>query len=184
MQPRKSLGLVAVVLAALSASAGCHKSSETEAREAAEAVKVAAQKSEHALREVERSGAGETSRAFDESRNAEEHALAEQQDVAEAVARERRQYTALLTKEIEWADKRVISMAHDALAAEGTVRDEKQRDVDTVRAWRDRLQADLDAARSPTTDQDWIQLKARIQADLDETRPVQVPRTWEKPYGI
>lgn len=188
MKPRKSLGSIAIVVASASALGGiaCHKSSETEAREAVVAAKKAEAKSEHALREVERSDstAREAARAIDESRAADEKAVNEAEDVVEAVARERRQLAAVLTKELEWVDKRIVSMAHDALDAQGAVKDEKQRDVDTVKAWRDRLQADLDAVRAAEPGTDWTELKARIHQDLDEARPVQVPHSWEKPYGI
>lgn len=190
MKAHKSLSSIALVLATASVAAigsiGCHKSSETEAREAAEAAQKAEAKSEHALREVERNDSTprEAAKALDESRKADEKAVSEAEDVVEAVVRERRQLAAVLTKEIEWVDNRISTMARDAQSATGAVRDEKQRDVDLVKAWRERLQNDLDAVRAADPGTDWSQLKAKIQADLDESRPVQVPRSWEKPYGI
>lgn len=182
-----SIGLVvATASVATMGAVGCHKSSETEAREAALAAQKAEAKSEHALREVERNDSTprEAANALDESRKADEKAVSEAEDVVEAVVRERRQLSAVLTKEIEWVDNRIGTMARDAQSAAGAVRDEKLRDVDIVKAWRDRLQADLDAVRAADPGTDWSQLKSKIQADLDESRPVQVPHSWEKPYGI
>src|SRR5205085_11858911 len=129
-------------------------------------------------------GGAEAGGALAESRHAIENAEGEQEDVALAVARERRQLASILSKEIEWIDKRIVSMAQDAMKAQSPVRDEKMRDVETSRAWRERLQADLEAVRSPTPEQDWSTMKRRVEADLDEGRPVGLPRSWEKPYGI
>jgi len=173
-----------VVLAIAAATAGCHKSSESEAQEAVKASAAAAAKSEHAQRELERN-AGEAAEALDESREATEKAAREHADVAEAVAREQAKMRALLTKELGWIDKRIGEMARDAASAPaGKVKDEKQRDVDAAKAWRDRLQADLDAVSNPAPGTDWTQLKTRIERDLDENRPPSVPRSYEKQYGI
>lgn len=183
----RSIGLVLATASAVAiGTVGCHKSSETEAREAALAAQKAEAKSEHALREVERNDSTprEAANALDESRKADDKAVAEAEDVVEAVVRERRQLSAVLTKELEWVDNRIVTMARDAQSANGAVRDEKLRDVDTVKAWRNRLQADLDAVGAAEPGTDWSQLKTKIQADLDESRPVQVPHSWEKPYGI
>jgi hypothetical protein len=174
-----------VVLATAASIAGCHKSSETELTEAEHATRVAQEKAVHAQRELERGPGSAAERALEESREAAKEAREEHDEAADAAARERTKLGAVLTREIEWLDKRVGEMARDAMTvAPGAVRDEKLRDVDKARAWRDRLQADLEELRKEPAGAAWTTLKTRIERDLDEDRPLGIPRSFEKPYGI
>lgn len=145
-----------VVLAALaSAAVGCHKSAEKEMAEAKQATG--------------------------------DDAPRQQEQAVEAVARERARYATLLTKEIAWIDRRIAMLEKDAASATGALRAEKDQDVATARTWSDRLREDLEAVEHPkadTADADWSALKMRIDRDLDENRPVSIPRTFEKSYGI
>lgn len=142
---------------------GCHKSAERESQEAAKAAAVA--------------NAHPSPATADEAKD-------ERADVTKAVERERGRYRELLTKEIGWVDRRAADMDRDAKLANGDVRAAKDADVNAVREWRERLKQDLDAVENPPAGTDWSVLKMRIQRDLDEDRPVAIPRTYEKSYGI
>ena len=166
MKPAKPAKSRIVVLAISLAVVGCHKSSERESDEAAKASAVAA---------TQRTPA------------ASERAAKEQADVATAIERERHRYHELLTKEIAWVDRRVTVMQADARRAENAASGEravKDADVNVARQWRERLKQDLDAVDHLAPGADWSVVKMRIDRDLDEDRPVAIPRTYEKPYGI
>jgi UPF0755 protein len=181
----RTIAACAVALATCVASvAACHKSSEHEAEEAAKAAAVAAEKEQRAFKELERGETSEAARALVESQKAKEKAAAEQADVAEATRREQDRYRALLTKEIAWIDRRVAQMSRDAVNATGEVRAEKEADVASAREWRDRLSRDLDAIDHPPAGTEWPAIKTRIERNLDEDRPLSIPRSFEKSYGI
>jgi hypothetical protein len=99
-------------------------------------------------------------------------------------AKEQERYRALLTKEIDWADRRITALASDLTILQGAARADKERDVDMAKAWRQRLQEDLDAIDRPPPGAGWPTVKARIERDLNEDRPPSMPRFFEKPYGI
>ncbi len=164
---------------------GCHESSEAKAEKANEAARNAARKAERAAHDVERSSAAEAARSLEESRRATDEAVRARDDLAEAIDRERTALGSVLSREIEWVDDRISSMARDALAADASaVRDEKERDLAAVRAWRERLARDLDDVTSPPANAEWSALKQRVESDLYADRPVGLPHAWEKPYGI
>ncbi|MEA2752782.1 MAG: hypothetical protein QOI41_6925 [Myxococcales bacterium] len=98
--------------------------------------------------------------------------------------KEQERYRALLTKEVDWADRRIRALASDLTLLQGKARTEKEQDIEMGRAWRQRLQEDLDAIDRPPPGVDWPALKARIERDLNQDRPPSMPRFFEKPYGI
>ncbi len=172
------------MLAVAVSIAGCQKSSEKQAEEAAQASAVKQQKEQKAYRELERGNAPSAARAMVEAQEADEKAAREKTEVAETVEHERERYRALLTKEIAWIDRRAAELEANVGSTEGSVRAEKQRDVVTAREWRDRLKQDLDAVEHPPPGSDWSAVKMRIERDLDEDRPASMPRSYEKSYGI
>lgn len=174
-----------VVLLAIAASvAGCQKSSEQQADEAAKAAVVKDEKEQRAFDELERGDTHHAAKLLVESQEASEHAAREADDVTAAVARERDRFRVLLTKEIAWIDRRVADMERVAVTAEGNERHAKERDAASAREWRERLRQDLDALEHPPAGSDWSALKQRIERDLDENRPPAIPRSYEKSYGI
>jgi len=115
------------------------------------------------------------------------HKPSEQQRDERAAAKavkERDRFRVLLTKEVAWADRRIADVSKSAASLEGNARSATDRDLEAARAWRQRLQEDLDAIDRPPPGMDWPALEKRIQRDLDEDRPSSMPRMYEKPYGI
>jgi hypothetical protein len=108
---------------------------------------------------------------------------AEERAAATAV-KEHDRFRVLLTKELAWADRRIADVSESAASLEGNARSATDRDVESARAWRQRLQEDLDSIERPPPGMDWSTLKKRIQRDLNEDRPPSMPRMYEKPYGI
>ena len=181
--PRISLVVVAVAMVATSFAA-CHKSSEQQAEEAAAATAVKELREERAIRELERGGSPAASRALAAAREAAERAARKDRDLAEAVRREQDRFRVLLTKELAWVDRRIVDLTKNAASLEGTARSATEGDIEEARAWRRRLQEDLDTIDQPPPGMDWSSVKTRIDRDLNEDRPPSMPRMYEKPYGI
>lgn len=186
MSPRTSIRLLACTasVAIAMASVACHKSSEQKAEEAAKAAAEKDAKDEKARRELERGSSGSAARAMVEAQEADEKAATAKAEVTEAVRREQDRYRALLTKEIEWLDRRVADLERVATGEQGSVRTQKEHDIVAVREWRERLKHDLAAVDHPPAGMDWSDVKKRVDLDLDENRPPSIPRSYEKPYGI
>ena len=107
----------------------------------------------------------------------------EERAATSAVKKEDR-FRVLLSKELTWADRRIEGLTKSEELLEGNARAVAERDLDAARAWRQRLQDDLDAIDHPPPGTDWPTLEARIKRDLDEARPPSMPKMYEKPYGI
>jgi hypothetical protein len=183
--PRISVVVVVVAVAMVATSvAACHKSSEQQAEEAAAATAVKEVREERAIRELERGGSPAASRAFAAAREAAERAATKDRDVVEAVTREQDRFRVLVTKELAWVDRRIIDVTKNAPSLEGTARTATEGDLEEARAWRQRLQEDLDSIDHPPAGMDWSSVKTRIDHDLNEDRPPSMPRMYEKPYGI
>jgi hypothetical protein len=115
---------------------------------------------------------------------ADETAEAKEAKAAKKETKERDRFRVLVTKEIAWADRRISALASDLALLQGSPRSDKERDIETARAWRQRLQGDLDALDPALPALDWPALKTRIERDLDVDRPPSMPRLYEKAYGI
>jgi hypothetical protein len=107
----------------------------------------------------------------------------EQADVAEEIARERRELRRVLMREIRWIDKHIVSLKGQASVARGALRDERLRDMDTARAWQTRLKQDLEAV-DRVSDKVWPALKNQIDKDIEQEHPMSIPRSYDKAYAI
>ena len=184
MRPAIGRGAYVVLLAAAFAAGGCHKSAETEAAEAKQAASARIQKEQKAYCELQHGSSEAATEALIESQDANERAAREQRDVEVAIERERDRYSTLLRKEISWIERRANELEKDAKTAKGALKVEKDEDIAAARTWADRLREDLEDVEHLTPDADWSSVKTRIDSDLDENRPVSIPRTFEKSYGI
>jgi hypothetical protein len=186
MSPRKSLRLLACAAGVVVAmvSAACHKSSEQKAEEAAQATAVKETKEEKARRELERGNSPSAARAMVEAQEADEKAAAAQTEVTDAVRHEQDRYRALLTKEVQWLDRRIADLERVATEEQGSLRTEKEHDIVAAHDWRERLKQDLTAIDHPPAGMEWTDVKKRVDLDLDENRPPSIPKSYEKPYGI
>jgi ABC-type enterochelin transport system substrate-binding protein len=113
-----------------------------------------------------------------------EAAAAKEAKAAKKATKERDRFRVLVTKEIAWADRRIVALTSDAAFLQGGPKSEKERDTETARAWQQRLRGDLEALDPAVPVPDWPALKARIERDLDVDRPPSMPRLYEKAYGI
>ena len=103
---------------------------------------------------------------------------------AATAVKQQDRFRVLLRKELVWADRRIDDVSKSAATLDGNARAVAERDLDAARAWRQRLQDDLDAIDRPPPGMDWPALEKRIKRDLDEDRPPSMPKMYEKPYGI
>ena len=74
------------------------------------------------------------------------------------------------------ADRRIGALASDAALLQGSPRSDKERDIETARAWRQRLQGDLEALDPAVPGLDWPALKTRVERNLDVDQPSSMPR--------
>ena len=95
---------------------------------------------------------------------------------AKKMTKERDRFRILVTKEIAWADRRIGALASDAALLQGSPRSDKERDIETARAWRQRLQGDLEALDPAVPGLDWPALKTRVERNLDVDQPSSMPR--------
>lgn len=169
-----------LLAAALAAAAGCRPVARE--RSDIHAAPARVHRSPRVAREMEHEEVS-WRRVVEDMDRAAEAAERQHDELVAAVGRERGQYRRLLSKDLAWVDQKVAELEQDAARAEPASRDGKQRDVAAARAWRATLDADLRAIDGADED-DWTSLKDRIERDLDDNRPLVIPRSYEKSYGI
>jgi hypothetical protein len=128
------------------ATVGCHKSAETERKEAVEAAE----------------------RAQEKSAKAHNEAVDERNDYLAAIRREQIDFRERINDELDDIDRKLTDYRAD-IGRDGIVRyDEHRADASKVKELVDRrvlLRTDLDALES-STDKDWETVKAKLDTDL------------------